>query len=693
MKLDYNIYNVDEIDKLLINIKFLKNNKKIEYGNVACSLDIEVSSFYEDDEKRAIMYVWVLGINGKCIIGRTYKELLKVFEKISNYYNLYDKKRLIFYIHNLSYEFQFIKDWFSFTKVFASEKRKPIYALTNIGIEFRCSYLLSGYSLNNLTKKITTYEIKKMVGDLDYSLIRHSKTPLTEKELGYILNDGLIVMAFIQEEIKYNKGIINIPLTKTSYVRNYCRKNCLQDKNKSKFLKYRQLIERLIITSKREYEMLINAFQGGYTHANGLAINKVIKNVTSLDETSAYPYVMISEKFPMGRGKKVKINNTAEFKKYLKSHCCLFNIKIYGLKSIHNENPIGYSKCRNVKNATINNGRIVECDYLETTITEQHFFIYKNFYKWEKIVIGDFFIYKKQYLPTDLVKCILKLYWDKTTLKDVNGKELEYFKSKENINSCYGMCVTSIIKENYGYDNLKNEWTINEPNIEKEIEKYNKSINRFLSYHWGIWVTAYAQRNLFKAIYNVKEDYVYTDTDSVKFTNYEKHKYYFEYYNRKVEIKLKKALEYHKLPFELCKPKTIEGKEKMLGVWDFDGFYTQFKTMGAKRYMYVKNNEINFTISGLNKKVCIPYLKERFNNNFNDIFKFFDEGMYIPPSATGKNIHTYLDYEQKGTIRDYLGQIGTYYEKSSIHMEGADFEMSMSREFIDYLMGIKEIEL
>ena len=186
---------------------------------------------------------------------------------------------------------------------------------------------------------------------------------------------------------------------------------------------------------------------------------------------------------------------------------------------------------------------------------------------------------------------------------------------------------------------------------------------------------------------------MYTDTDSVKFTNYELHKKYFEYYNKKVEVKLKKALEYHKLPFEMCKPKTIEGKEKMLGVWDFDGFYTQFKTMGAKRYMFVKDGDINFTISGLNKKVCVPYLKERFNNIYDDIFKFFDEGMYIPPSATGKNIHTYLDYEQKGTIKDYLGNIGNYYEKSSIHMEGAEFEMSLAREFINYLMGIKEIEL
>ena len=33
-------------------------------------------------------------------------------------------------------------------------------------------------------------------------------------------------------------------------------------------------------------------------------------------------------------------------------------------------------------------------------------------------------------------------------------------------------------------------------------------------------------------------------------------------------------------------PKTIKGETKTLGVWDFDGFYTDFKTLGAKRYIF-----------------------------------------------------------------------------------------------------------
>ena len=37
----------------------------------------------------------------------------------------------------------------------------------------------------------------------------------------------------------------------------------------------------------------------GYTHANWLFTDEIIKNVISLDECSAYPYTMCTHKFPM----------------------------------------------------------------------------------------------------------------------------------------------------------------------------------------------------------------------------------------------------------------------------------------------------------------------------------------------------------------------------------------------------------
>ena len=44
-------------------------------------------------------------------------------------------------------------------------------------------------------------------------------------------------------------------------------------------------------------------------------------------------------------------------------------------------------------------------------------------------------------------------------------------------------------------------------------------------------------------------------------------------------------MSYHKLDISLCTPTTIKGEKKIIGVWDYDGHYDMFKTLGAKRYM------------------------------------------------------------------------------------------------------------
>ena len=41
-----------------------------------------------------------------------------------------------------------------------------------------------------------------MNGDLDYSKIRNDKTPLSDAEWKYIYHDGLVVTAYIQEQIE-----------------------------------------------------------------------------------------------------------------------------------------------------------------------------------------------------------------------------------------------------------------------------------------------------------------------------------------------------------------------------------------------------------------------------------------------------------------------------------------------------------
>lgn len=200
--------------------------KKTSYYNVPVSFDIETSSFHSGGQKVAIMYEWTVSYNGEVWYGRYWHEFIELINILANELDLSLEKRLIIYVHNLSYEFQWIRKRFLWDRIFALKEREVLYALTINGIEFRCSYLLSGYSLAKLADNLQTYKIKKLMGDLDYSLIRTPLTPLTPEELNYCINDVQIVVGYISELIVRDGGITNIQLTKTGYVRKFCRDSC-----------------------------------------------------------------------------------------------------------------------------------------------------------------------------------------------------------------------------------------------------------------------------------------------------------------------------------------------------------------------------------------------------------------------------------------------------------------------------------
>lgn len=690
------VYKPDEIRDLIIKlgpITSYKSNKQIAYYNIPIAFDIETTSFYasqstEQKVKCATMYIWTLCIGGLLMTGRTWEEFVSVINYIVDWYQTSQDKRIIIYVHNLSFEFQFIKQHFSWEKVFALNTHKVVQAITLDGIEFRCSYLLSGYKLEKLSEQLQTYKVKKLVGDLDYSKKRNNKTQLTEKELQYCYNDVLVVVAYIQELIEQWKYIFNIPLTKTGFVRNLARNYCFYGgegkRNKGVYQRYKKFIQGLELDSF-VYSQLKKAFAGGFTHANAWFVDTIVHNVDSFDFTSSYPYTMLSEMFPMSKPEKVKLKSQEDFEYNLKYYCCLFDIEVFDLEPIFlYENYISESHCRKLQGAEVNNGRVVSAKHLCMTITEQDLFIIQQMYKWRDMKITNFVRFKKTYLPINFVKSILDMYERKTTLKDVAGKEVEYLQSKENLNSLYGMCVTDICRDEIEYS--QNEWSKNKPDIEEAISKTNKSARRFIYYPWGVWVTAYARRNLFTAIIELGEDYVYSDTDSVKFINLDRHVKYFKKYNRMVVKKLEFAMKYHGLSIEQTKPKNIKGEEKQIGIWEYEGRYTRFKTLGAKRYMTEKNGEISITVSGLNKKVAVPYLKRKYGKN---IFQEFTNDLYIPAKYTGKNTHTYIDYLQEGELTDYMGNKAHFKELSSIHLEEADYNLSLAEAYAKYLLGIK----
>ena len=683
-------YTIDTLLQPLNDVESIKTNKKIEYLNLACGFDIETTSTYYNNSKVALMYAWAsqVGVNGNVYYGRTWEQFKHYIEQLSLIYRLNESKRLVIYVHNLSYEFQFIRTQFNWLDVFSVSERKPIKATTTTGIEFRDSYILSGFSLANTAKNLVKHKIKKMVGDLDYSLIRHENTPLTDDELGYLKNDVVIVTSYIDEQLDIYEDISKIPATNTGRVRKFVREKCYytakshKKSSRGKFKRYRNIMNDLTL-EPMQYIQCKRAFMGGYTHANARHSGKTLDNVSSIDFTSSYPSVMVSEKFPMSRFRNVEVNNKHEMLALLKDYAVIMDVKFIGLEQkITQDSYISESKCNSLINPTINNGRVVSADELTITITEVDLEIIQECYKWNDTVTTNIMYAHKAYLPKAIVESVIELYQGKTELKDVEGSEVEYLLSKGMLNSIYGMCVTDLVKDNALYDG---DWSMEQVDLNEEIEKYNKSIQRFLYYPWGLWVTAYARKNLWSGILATGDDYVYSDTDSLKVIGLDKYSDYIEAFNNNIYAKMVKVCDHHSIDTDLLKPKTKDGVIKTLGIWDYEGTYDKFKTLGAKRYLTLLGDRIEITIAGLSKQNGIKHMLELANNDKHEVFNVFNDDLYIPANKTGKMTHTYIDEDMQFMITDYNGVTKECSQSSSIHLESCEFTLSISKQYTKFL--------
>ena len=277
----------------------IKSGRKT-YDNTIFTFDIESTSYivldgkeyqalayetFTDDEKnrcefRSCMYIWQFSINDKIYYGRTWLEFVSLIEKIER---LNPDAIKIIFVHNLSFEFQFIKSIFNFSKVMCRKARKPMKAeLKDYNIEFRCTYFMSNCSLEQVAK-VYNLEHLKLVGNLDYSKIRTPATPLTDLELKYCEHDCLIVYEYIKIELEDYKTVNNIPITSTGHVRREFRDLTEHDSD------YKPKTYKCINTNPHVFNMMEDAFAGGYTHASYYYTDKVIEDVTSYDFTSSYP--------------------------------------------------------------------------------------------------------------------------------------------------------------------------------------------------------------------------------------------------------------------------------------------------------------------------------------------------------------------------------------------------------------------
>lgn len=565
--------------------------KKVNYADIVTAFDIETSAIETPQGPQTFMYVWQWQIGlDITIVGRTWDEFLKCVEKLKS--ALPSNTTLVVYVHNLSYEFQFLRNVYDFKTedVFALTSRKVLKCTMFDGLlEFRCSYIHSNMSLAVYTAKMGAYHSKK-VGDLDYNVVRYPYTPLTSTEIGYCVNDvrGLVEALIIEMEHD-GDNLYTIPLTSTGYVRRDTKAAVRQE---------RREVAKQIAPDMEVYTMLREAFRGGNCHANRFYADKILENVSSADRSSSYPDVLCNCKFPITRFERepehdFKAVNTLMLKcgRALLFRVALYNVRLrewwWGCPYLAKD------KCKRVEGGKIDNGRILEADYIETTVTDVDWRIILEEYDFDDVGIYDLYSARYGYLPRPIIQTNIKYYRLKTELKNVDGKELLYLKSKNKLNSIYGMMAQNPVKEDVLF--IDGAFVV-DPEADKEQLLIESNKKAFLAYQWGVWCTAWARYRLEEGIRLAGDAFVYADTDSVKYIG----NVSFAAYNRQRIKESKAAGAYAKDP---------KGNVHYMGVYEQEPGYDRFVTLGAKKYCVEQQGKVHCTVSGVSKRDGGPELE------------------------------------------------------------------------------------
>ena len=661
-------------------IKLKHNGNFYEYEQIYAGFDIETTNITRGDDHLAFMYHWQFIIAGEAsgfvIMGRTWAEFIDFMHAVDEFYELSDDHRIISWIGNAGFEFQFIRKFFEWDPddFFAREERHPLKFRSG-GFEFHEALTISGGSLAQLAKDYTITQ--KLAGDLDYDILRNSKTPLTDDETNYCIND-VVILAEWSKFIWTNYILPDkrIPLTKTGILRSETRQALTNMRGAAGARLYRQLIYEAFPDEKTYTTWFKYLFRGGYVHSNCLMTGFTItpkkrdKNpfIDGYDITSSYPKEMLFEpEYPLTKFVDAEFSESA-----LREKCCIMKVKFKNIRRRWAHSIESESKAIEITGSkktpiVIDNGRIAQAASLTVMLTNIDYEIYRKFYIWDgDPEILEFKTADKGYLPLFIRKTLAVYYKLKAQLKAEGRQEdPEYVIAKQKVNSFFGMMVTRIELDKISYDNLKDMWKVSE----KELDFQEEIKSLFLLPQWGIFVTALARRSLLTVTAAITEligdgrgengaGVIYNDTDSIKVYDPDGiAKNVITAYNKEMDAKRIRA--------KLAAPEFIG-----LGQFDHEATYKRFKTLGAKRYLTEdEKGSIKATIAGLPKKSIL--------NCPHEPFKDFDiDGMLLDADVSLKKTISYNDGHTEAIIDGELMQ-----EESSAGIYDISFRMSLDKAY------------
>lgn len=639
---------------------------------------------YTELSKAAVPYIWMFGFetaDGFTVrYGREFSQVREVLEKLHK-----KNRKTVIWVHNLGYEMQFLMDliidagW-TISGVLARSARHPIkFFIEELNIEFRCSYMLTGLSLARSAAEYA-HTSRKLVNGLKYTVPRSPLTNLTKTELEYCRLDVVALGEVIQYYREKYGNLYRIPYTLTGELRKEIKAR----------LPFHEKLWIARHTPKlKMFVLLSSAFQGGVSRANYFFSGKIIHDVSSGDIASSYPTVLCAYKYPVNTWSYVD-SDTAELLDPEKWGV-LFHVKLYGVKSKRMNRYLMWSKyisrCPAV-DATLDNGRIIECDWIEISVTNIDWAIIKECYDFKKVEYIECYKSRLDYLPREILDHILELYENKTSLKGIKDKEDLYRKSKSMINSYYGCCAQSPLSNNTEF--INNKWhtiPLTDAFIEGELEKKRKSRSNCFLYAVGVWCTAYARKRLFQDVVlkidtppeGLDFSAIYYDTDSCKARESGSFREAREASNRDIDIRLKVMCDHYGFDFERTRPKDRDGILHPLGYWELEGKnaakgepeYSEFKTLGSKRYAYRLQSDggVYITIAGVNSK----YGRKALHNDLRN----FKKNMVFDYNHSGKQTAVYKDDQETFTFRDIDGNLYTSHQRHGIILMGAEYNLTI----------------
>ena len=587
-----------------------KSQRKKWIG-LGAGMDIETTRV--DD--KAFMYHWQLSLGDMIILGRTWDQYDTLVYYLQRWLAKYEAN-IILWVANLGHEFSFLCNRYEWGKIFAREAHQPLTAWQD-RIQYREALTLSGIGgLKNLAKNYTV--TKKAVGDLDYNVLRNSKTPLTPKEEGYCINDVAILSEWgdycLNRWIRGNKQFDRkIPLTATGICRDAVKAAAGKDLEK--------IVSKCRLdfpeTAKEYNFVMMWLFRGGYTHANVFWVDEEIPDVIGADFTSSYPAVMVHVKhYPVGRFYPIDLRTDGVriIDPKMEHLCVWMVVDLYDVDSKTLHHIESGHKILKAEGEQLDNGRLIRAKKLRVALTDVDYKIYTMFYTWSKIRIRFARGAKAGPLPSYLIKPLLDAYLTKCKLKQAGlDKTPEYANAKSIVNSFYGMTVTRLSFTDYTWTR-ETGW---KP-IPTDKTYYNLIKDQFLLPYYGIWITAWARYQLLRAVKLLdpdKEHYnvIYCDTDSIYMIGSPDNIAAIEQYNRDIEILNEE------LPPECADlgcfdwidkaenhpTVTVAGLkagsyEESICTDDKPAVY-HFKTLGAKRYIKLDKaaNHPTVTVAGL----------------------------------------------------------------------------------------------